>query len=148
MSAMRYLLVAVIAFAAAMAGVWAARTWRASPAHGEGQIHQLLHRDMTLDSRQQQRIAALEARFAQRRAGLEAQMRAINGQLAQAIEAEHGYGPRVAAAVDRSHLVMGQLQKETLQHVFAMRGVLRPDQAARFDATVARTLTDPPSPAP
>ena len=83
MSARRYLLVAVIAFAAAMAGVWAARTWRASPAHGEGQIHQLLHRDMTLDSRQQQRIAALEARFAQRRAGLEAQMRAINGQLAQ-----------------------------------------------------------------
>jgi hypothetical protein len=31
---------------------------------------------------------------------------------------------------------MGALQKETLQHLFAMRGVLRPDQQARFDAAL------------
>ena len=32
------------------------------------------------------------------------------------------------------------LQKETLQHIFAMRGVLRPDQAALFDAAVVKAL--------
>ncbi len=36
---------------------------------------------------------------------------------------------------------MGQLQKETLEHIFAMRGVLRPDQAARFDQAVVKALT-------
>ena len=36
---------------------------------------------------------------------------------------------------------MGQLQKETLEHVFAMRAVLRPDQAVQFDAAVVKALT-------
>ena len=62
---------------------------------------------------------------------------------AAAIAAEHGYGPRVAQAVDRSHQAMGELQKETLKHIFAMRGVLRPDQAALFDAAVVKALTQP-----
>jgi hypothetical protein len=38
---------------------------------------------------------------------------------------------------------MGQLQKETLQHIFAMRGVLRPDQAAQLDAAIVKALTQP-----
>ena len=69
--------------------------------------------------------------------------RTLGDDLAAAIAAEHGYGPKVAQAVDRSHQVMGQLQKETLQHMFAMRAVLRPDQAAQFDAAVVRALTQP-----
>jgi nickel and cobalt resistance protein CnrR len=36
---------------------------------------------------------------------------------------------------------MGDLQKETLEHIFAMRAVLRPDQAAKFDQTVVKALT-------
>lgn len=37
-------------------------------------------------------------------------------------------GPRVAAAVDRSHAAMGELQKATLAHIFDMRQLLRPGQ--------------------
>jgi nickel and cobalt resistance protein CnrR len=70
-------------------------------------------------------------------------MRADNARLAAAIEAEHGYGPQVAAAVNASHMAMGALQKETLAHIFAMRQLLRPDQAARFDEAVAGSLTAP-----
>ena len=51
-------------------------------------------------------------------------------------------GPQVAAAVDSSHKAMGELQKVTLEQIFAMRRVLRPDQAARFDATVVKALTE------
>jgi hypothetical protein len=36
---------------------------------------------------------------------------------------------------------MGELQKETLQHIFAMRAVLRPDQTSKFDAAVVKALT-------
>ncbi|WP_157218576.1 periplasmic heavy metal sensor [Flavisphingomonas formosensis] len=143
MSGARYLLVALVAFAAALAAVLVARTWLAPPPRVESQVHALLHERMTLDPAQEERIHALEAAFAKRRAALEAEMRADNQSLADAIAAEHGYGPRVGAAVDRSHHVMGELQKETLRHIFAMRGVLRPDQAAQFDAAIVKALTQP-----
>lgn len=68
-------------------------------------------------------------------------MRAANIRLAQAIEAEHGYGPQVTKAIDETHAVMGELQKETLEHLFAMRGVLDPDQARMFDKRVVKALT-------
>ena len=68
-------------------------------------------------------------------------MRADNAKLAAAIENEHGYGTEVAAAIDQSHMAMGQLQKETLEHIFAMRALLRPDQVAKFDAAVVKALT-------
>ena len=68
-------------------------------------------------------------------------MRAANARLADAIEAEHGYGPQVTAAIDHSHMIMGGLQKETLEHLFAMRAVLNPDQAKLFDSTVVKALT-------
>jgi 16S rRNA A1518/A1519 N6-dimethyltransferase RsmA/KsgA/DIM1 with predicted DNA glycosylase/AP lyase activity len=143
MSFKRYLLVALVAFAAALTAVLCARLWIAPPPRVESEVHALLHEKLTLDATQEQRIHALEAAFAIRRAALEAEMRADNARLAQAIAAEHGYGPQVAQAVDRTHHVMGALQKETLQHIFAMRAVLRPDQAAQFDAAIVKALTQP-----
>ena len=143
MSPGRYILVAVTAFAAALAAVLVARMWLVPAPRVESQVHALLHQRLKLDPAQEQRIHQLEAAFAKRREALEAEMRVDNERLAKAITAEHGYGPQVGAAVDRSHHVMGQLQKETLQHIFAMRGVLRPDQAAEFDAAIVKALTQP-----
>lgn len=139
----RYGLVALVAFAAALAAVLVARLWLTPQPRVENEVHALLHEKLTLDATQEQRIHALEAAFATRRAALESEMRADNQRLAAAIAAEHGYGPQVAQAVDRTHHVMGTLQKETLQHIFAMRAVLRPDQAAQFDAAVVKALTQP-----
>lgn len=101
----------------------------------------LLHDGLDLDDRQRARLNVLEQRFAVRRRALELELRADNARLADAIEAEHGNGPQVAAAVDRSHQGMGELQKETLAHVFAMRQILRPDQAGTFDRAVVKALT-------
>jgi len=132
----------VAMFLAAVAGVAAGR-WLlpARPAFGAA-LHALLHDGLDLDPVQEARLAALEARFAVRRRAIEAAMRADNAALAAAIGAEHGAGPRVNAAIDRSHAAMGQLQKETLAHVFAMRRLLRPEQAARFDRAVVKALTE------
>lgn len=143
MTVKRYALVALVAFAAALAAVLVARIWIAPQPQVESEVHALLHQRLTLDADQDRRIHALETAFAARRAALESEMRADNERLAAAIAAEHGYGPQVAQAVDRTHHVMGALQKETLQHIFAMRAVLRPDQAQEFDAAVVKALTDP-----
>ena len=72
----------------------------------------------------------------------EARERIMAEWAAEAIEAEHGNGPRVAAAVDQSHAAMGELQKATLAHIFAMRQLLRPDQTSQFDDAVVKALTD------
>src|SRR3546814_7903747 len=94
-----------------------------------------------LTTGQEAKLERIEADFSGRRRALELEMRAANVRLAQAIEAEHGYGQQVTKAVDETHEVMGGLQKETLQHLFAMRGVLNPGQAEMFDKSVVKALT-------
>jgi Spy/CpxP family protein refolding chaperone len=137
----RALQVALIAFLAALAGVLIGRSL-ANPGHSASNaIHDLLHDELDLDAAQLRQINRLETQFAARRRALELELRAENARLAAAIEAEHGFGPRVAAEVERTHATMGTLQKETLAHIFAMRAVLRPEQAVEFDRVVFETLT-------
>lgn len=141
--ALRYVLVAVLAFLVALGALWLGQRMRGDQPQ-ESRIHAVLHGELDLDSAQRQQIDALEQGFTDRRARLEGELRAANADLAAAIAREHAYGPAVEKAVDRSHGAMGELQKATLQHVFAMRAVLRPDQTARFDKAVAEALTSPP----
>lgn len=136
------MVVAIVAFVAAIAGVFVGRVLVPGHRTQGSQLHELLHHDLKLDTGQQARIKALERRFALRREALEAELRADNVRLAAAIRREHADGPEVNAAVDASHTAMGRLQKETLAHVFAMRQVLRPDQAEAFDRAVTKSLTD------
>lgn len=128
-------------FAGALGGVIAGRELSTPPAAG-AELHELLHRELELDARQDAQIDVLERQFSIKMKGLQLEMRADNALLAAAIEAEHGNGPRVVAAITKSHQAMGELQKETLGHIFAMRKVLRPDQAEKFDRAVVQALTD------
>lgn len=132
--------IALIAFLAGMAGVFAGRML--IPARAPtSELHEVLHHQLKLDAGQEKRLEAIERQFAIRRRALELELRAANARLADAIQAEHGNGPRVAAAVDGSHVAMGELQKATLAHIFAMRQILRPDQADTFDRAVVKALT-------
>jgi len=140
-AARRVAIIGFIAFLAALAGVFVGRLLVDAPKPSETELHALLHRELTLTAEQDRRLQAIEARYSGRREALELEMRASNIRLAQAIEAEHGYGPRVTKAIDETHEVMGELQKETLRHLFAMRGVLDRDQAAMFDKVVVKALT-------
>lgn len=136
--------IALIAFAAAIAGVVIGRHYLPRAHVQESALHQLLHDRLALDANQNRRLHAIEAEFAARRRALEQEMRAENRRLADAIAIEHGIGPRVSQAVDDSHRTMGELQKETLAHIFAMRSILRPDQIDKFDAAVTKALTEDP----
>ncbi len=137
------LLVIVVAFVAAFAGILAGRTLIAHQPPIENQFHTLMHEELNLDARQKEQLAALEKRFALRQALYEREMRQDNRELAGAIASEKGYGPQVAQAIDKSHVAMGMLQKQTMQHLFAMRAILNQEQAARFDAAMVKALTAP-----
>ena len=145
MKAWGWAAVAAIAFLAALAGVAVGHHFLMGATVADTGLHALLHEDLDLDPAQHAAVEAIEQRFAIRRRALELELRADNARLADAMETEHRAGPAVLAAVDRSHHAMGQLQKETLVHLFAMRALLRPDQAARFDRAVTRALTDDPA---
>ena len=137
----RTLLLAAVACLAALAGVLIGRSISERAPEEASALHELLHEELGLDQQQLAQIEELERQFAIKRRTLELELRADNARLAAAIQAEHGYGPRVTAEIDRSHQAMGELQKETLSHIFAMRAVLRPDQAEKFDRAVVKALT-------
>lgn len=134
-------LTAVVAFLAGVGGVWVGMTGMHALQHGRPGLHEVVHERLNLTQDQTTRIEAIEYEFATRRRALELEMQAANMELASAIREEHGYGPRVTAAVERFHHAMGELQSDTIQHVFAMREVLTPEQQAIFDATVVDALT-------
>ena len=141
-STARLILCVALAFLAAIGGVFVGRALLPVPKQPGAELHEVLHHQLALDADQQARLKVLEDRFAVQRRALELEMRADNAKLAAAIEAEHGNGPRVVAAVDASHAAMGELQKATLAHIFAMRQLLRPNQTAAFDQAVVKALTD------
>ncbi|MEO9130844.1 MAG: periplasmic heavy metal sensor [Sphingomonas sp.] len=138
----RTILIVIAAFIAAIGGVFVGRILFPAPAQPGAELHEVLHHRLALDPAQQARLDVVEQRFTVRRRALELELRADNARLAEAIEAEHGNGPRVTAAVDQSHAAMGELQKATLAHIFTMRQLLRPTQTAQFDRAVVKALTD------
>lgn len=134
-------LVALVAFGAAMAGVLVGRALADKPDNSQFELHGKLHDQLQLKPDQRAELASVEAAFNMRRKLLESQMREANERLAVAIQIEHGYGPQVTKSIDETHRVMGDLQKETLQYLFAMRAVLDAQQAKQFDSIVVDALT-------
>lgn len=142
MRSRRHLITGVIAFVAAIAGVLIGRQLVEPAPQPGAELHAVLHEQLSLDTDQEKALHLLEANFAVRRQAIERELRVENARLAESIAAEHGNGPRVTAAVHASHTTMGELQKETLAHIFAMRQILRPDQASTFDQAVTKALTE------
>lgn len=132
----------LVAFVAAVLGVLAGRLLLDRQHPPATDIHAFIHDQLDLDSDQKRKLEEVERQYTVRRAALESELRAENARLAEAIAVEKAAGPRVDAAVDRCHEVMGRLQKETLAHVFAMRELLRPEQAQKFDRAVVKALTE------
>lgn len=135
------LLTVLLATLAGALGAWGGARYVLRERH-EPSLHEFVHEELTLSAAQEQRLDALEQEFAVRRRAREAELRAANAELAAAIQARHEYSPQVKAAVERFHMAMGELQKETILHVLAMRTVLTPEQAVKFDRRISEALTD------
>jgi hypothetical protein len=129
----------LLAALAGLVGALAGDRWLG---HSEPEgLHEFVHERLDLSADQSRRLEELERRFAIENAQLELALRRANASLAEAMDSEHQYGPKVTAAIDDVHEKMGDLQKATVQHVFAMREILNERQRREFDAQVARSLT-------
>ncbi|MCJ2178407.1 periplasmic heavy metal sensor [Novosphingobium album (ex Hu et al. 2023)] len=136
-------LLLVLAVAAGSLGAYATNRWldgRDAPAG----VHAFVHEELDLTQAQEVSLEAIERDFAAEHNDLELALRSANAGLAQAMTEEHRYGPKVATAIDRVHLRMGDLQKATVRHVFRMRALLTPEQQKEFDREVNKALTSQP----
>ncbi len=137
------LVLLVLAVLAGGLGAFASNRWLGSHEASVG-MHAFVHEELQLTAQQQAKLDTLERGFATDQAKLQGELRSANADLAQAMTEEHRYGPKVAAAIDRVHVRMGDLQKATVRHVFAMRALLTPGQQKQFDHEVERALTREP----
>lgn len=132
----------LLAAVAGSIGAIAAGKWNQSAS--EGGLHAFVHKELQLTETQETRLGAVEVKFSSEQKRLELALRTANVQLAQAMQREHEYGPEVGAAIDNIHARMGDMQKATVRHVFAMRDILNPDQQREFDRQVSAALTRDP----
>ncbi len=135
------LLTLVLTVIAAAGGTWIGARYIYDQRH-QPSLHEFVHEELQLTAEQKQRLEVLEQDFAVKRRAREAELRAANAELARAIQARHEYSPEVQAAVDHFHHAMGELQKETILHVLAMRTVLTQEQALQFDKRIGEALTE------
>ena len=103
--------VLVTAFAAAIGG-WVGIQYGLMETHPAAGLDEVLHHDLSLTADQERHIADLESRFAAQRKSLEDEMKVANRELADAILAEHAYGPRATHAIERFHSAMGTSRKK------------------------------------
>jgi nickel and cobalt resistance protein CnrR len=103
--------------------------------------HEWIHKQLNLTPEQKKALEPFEAQFQQRKRELWSQIESANSQLAQAIKEDQGYSPRVSAAIDKIHHAQGELQEVSLQHVFAMRAMLTPEQYKKLLNLTAEALS-------
>jgi len=138
------LLTIILAAAAGAVGVWLGGRLLAEGHASGNSLHAMVHEKLSLSPDQKNQLHDIERTFAERRQALEGEMRKANAELAAAIRASETAGPDVEAAVGHFHDAMGALQTETIEHVFAMRKVLTPEQRKLFDDNIAQALTSEP----
>lgn len=136
----RVLPVLALTVLSAGAGGWLGVRYGLSHARAPTSLNHLLHHEIQLDASQRSQLAAMEADYAAQRSALEQQARAANRELAAALLTEHQYGPQAEQAIDHFSAAMKALQVATVMHVMAMRRVLTPQQAKKFDDTVTAAL--------
>ena len=141
---LRIALLILLSLGAGYLGSLGASKWMSRTAESTS-LHSFVHDELELSSEQLQSLEEMEDKFAVKRRSLELSLRAANATLAEAMDEEHEYGPKVSVAIETVHERMGELQKATVEHVFEMRGILTPDQRKAFDQRVSEALTANPN---
>jgi len=106
--------------------------------------HEWLHQELKLTDEQLKALEPIEHTFGARQRQLADSLRDATRQLARVMAEEKAYTPRVSAAVEHMHHWMGDLQKTSIEHVFAMRAVLSPAQGDRLLELAQQALEQSP----
>jgi len=136
---MLILIVLVIGFVALYAGQKYMYGHHRYSGHGYD-MHHYLHNQLQITEKQDQQLSEIEQQFSQRKQYLEETIRIANMELADAIKKDDFYSPQVQQSVDKNHEAMGKMQKTTLEHLFAMKPILTPEQNKKLKRLTTNAL--------
>lgn len=102
--------------------------------------HEWLHKQLHLTKEQEQKLHPIEDAFDVRRAELEAKIHDANKKLSEIMLKDMAYSDKVQEAVSLIHHCQGELQKETIEHFYAMQAVLTPEQVNILHKMAAEAL--------
>lgn len=103
-------------------------------------IHRYLHNQLHITHDQEQKLTEIEKDFSHKKQYLEETMRVANMELAEAIKKNDSYSPEVQQAVDKIHSAMGEMQKNTLEHLFEMKPILNEEQNKKLKRLITEAL--------
>ena len=132
-----------IALVAALATYGTLR-WSHRATVDEVSSHEWLHHELNLTEAQLKTLEPIEEKFGAKQRQLADALHEANRQLARAMAEDKAYTPRVTAAVEHVHHRMGDLQKASIEHVFAMRAELTPEQADHLLSLAEQALEQSP----
>ena len=142
---MRKILLFLLAIAAVAAlATYATMQWSRRVTADEVTSHEWLHRELNLTEAQLKMLEPIEARFGSRQRQLAESLHNANRQLARAMAEEKAYTLRVAAAVEHVHHCLVDIQKASIEHVFAMRAELSPEQGDKLLVLAQKALEQSP----
>ena len=101
---------------------------RGSLPSDHAEAHRWIHTQLGLTAQQETDLEPIEKRFDEQKRHFGEMLRIANMELAQAIREDRAHSPRVNEAVAKIHQAQGELQNATLQHIFEMKPVLKPEQ--------------------
>ncbi|PHS21920.1 MAG: heavy metal resistance protein [Robiginitomaculum sp.] len=132
----------ILSFVAGIAGVWLGLKTLPASDPSPINLHEIVHHEFDLNAEQEAALNRLEAEYAHRREKYIEALKAANFEMAAAIKKHHDLSPEVVLAEQKYLSVLGEFQTETLRHIFAMRAIMSPGQAKKFDDIVLRSLHD------
>lgn len=122
-------LLSVVAATSSLITAWVMRTAETSRS---ADFHDYIHAELGMTDAQEKRLLPSEKRYEETKRHLTEVIRQSNQELARAIQQERANSSRVQAAVKSIHEAQGQLQEETLEHIFEMKEVIEPAQYERL----------------
>ena len=111
--------------------------------YGEG-FDRFLHKELNLTDEQNRQIQRIEEEYRKQRSALERQIRVRNAELAAVIQEENTYSPRVQEKIEAVHQTMDNLQRITIEHIYAMYPHLTEAQKKKLQQLVANALVQNP----
>lgn len=128
-----FLLIIVVAGAAAFCAVhFMTSCGSCSMSTASGTPHDWLHAQLQLTPEQKKAFEPVEARFHENYQRANTALLEANRELARTLGESKEFSPEVAAAIEKVHHRMGELQKLSIRHIFEMRPMLTPEQNERL----------------
>lgn len=105
-------------------------------------LHDWLHENLDITAEQEARLLPMEVEYEERRALLLLQIRDAGDRLAEVIRRVDGDTAEVTAARGELTRLQGDLQQATLDHFFAMKQHLDPEQGEKLVEWTRRSIID------